>query len=167
MGEDVEFDHLLFFEFPNHGSVSGKRFQFTKLGRVHFATFFTFYVPGRRAEFYVVHSPENGFAYEVAEFVAGNYEKLRKDQGSPESKADRRIPEKIRKQLGIPNEMRTHYIGEKVPFTGEIIIYHEQPLSKAQKGELYDLYVKRDVVVQFRGPKHIAKMWADHGPPPD
>lgn len=162
-GQDVGLKDLLMFEFPNAGYVSSERFEVGKLANARVADFITMYPNKIRAEFYVILIPDNANAYAVSEYVARNYKKLREDQGPAEPKFDRKLPKGAEK-LGIPEEVMKTYIGEKLPFTGQIYIYHEGKLSDARIQQLKDLFAENGVVVEFRGPEHIRKLWAERGP---
>jgi hypothetical protein len=45
----------------------------------------------------------------------------------------------------------------ELKFSGRIFIYHEYPLLEDQKKELFTLYKKHDLALQFRGTDYLFK----------
>ena len=45
----------------------------------------------------------------------------------------------------------------ELKFSGRVFIYHEYPIFKAQKRELFGIYEKHGLGIQFRGPDYLFK----------
>lgn len=157
-GQDVDFLNLLPFDFPNASFHASERLERGQFVTAPFATFIIMYPNHVRAEFYVILIPKNANAYGISKFFADNYEQLRSEHGGNKTDLDWKPPK------GASKDQIMSFLGQKVPFTGQIYIYHEPKLTDSQIKELESLFKEKNVIVYFRGPEHVAQMWADHGP---
>lgn len=59
-------------------------------------------------------------------------------------------------------ELRSDYMqpvhSNELIFSGRIFIYHEFPFTEYQKRDLFNIYKKEGLFVQFRGPKYLEEM---------
>ncbi len=149
-GQNVKFQDLLFiFEFPGDAALGSEQVDVGPLVGGTYAWFITMQNFEKRFSYNVIHILENAVAENACLKILEELEALRAGQTRP-----------IERQYGDDRRI----VGERLPYSDKIFIYHEPPLSEEQKGRIWKAYNEKGHSVEFRGPEHIAEMWERHGP---
>lgn len=149
-GQNVKFQDLLFiFEFPGDAALGSEQVSGGHLVKGTYAWFITMQNFEKRFSYNVIHIPKEAMAENASLKVLEDLESLRGGHTRP-----------IEREYG--DERRI--VGERLPYSEKIFIYHEPYLSEEQQERIWKAYKDQGHIVEFRGPEYIAGMWERHGP---
>lgn len=142
--QDEMLPEWLIFEFPNAFASGVTQIEKGNYANTKFAEFYVVQPQNIRAEYYVVYIPPKVNAFAVGEYVLNNYQELR-DYLAPKRPIKHKFGDKV------PT------LGERLPFSNQIVIYHEPPLSTKQQEELWQKFNEKGILIEFHGPEYIAE----------